>query len=313
MAADRATVSAREFAELYERCKNWGRWGPDDEQGALNLITPERVAAAAALVRSGRTISCSWPLDTKAGPDNPKPVVHHMTILQDIHLGDSGDLRFTGDFIGIEFHGDAHSHIDALCHMAYKGMLYNGVPVDLAVKSIGASKQTMDVAKNGIIGRGVLLDIPRVRGTRWVEPGDFVYPEELEAAEAAAGTQLQEGDVLLLRTGHARKRREEGPWNAAEAKAGLHATAMPLLHGRAVAAIGYDGDGETVPSQCEGVAYPIHAIGISAMGLYFLDSLWLEDLAVACQEEGRSDFLFVVAPLRIAAGTGSPVNPIAIF
>jgi kynurenine formamidase len=313
MAADRAAVSAREFAELYERCKNWGRWGSADERGALNLITPERVAAAAGLVRSGRTVSCSWPLDTKAGPDNPKPVIHHMTILQDIHLGDAGDLRFTGDFIGIEFHGDAHSHIDALCHLAYKGKLYNGVPVGLAVNSLGASKQTVHVAKNGIIGRGVLLDIPRVRRVSWVEPGEFVYPEELEAAEAAAGTQLQEGDILLLRTGHGRKRQEQGPWNAAEAKAGLHVTAMPLLHDRGVAAIGYDGDGETVPSRCEGVAYPIHAIGISAMGLYFLDSLWLEDLAVACQEERRWEFMLVIAPLRIAGGTGSPVNPIAIF
>lgn len=311
--ADRAAVSAQEFAELYERCKNWGRWGQHDQCGALNLINPECTAAAAALVRSGRTISCSWPLDTKAGPDNPKPVIHHMTILQDIHIGDAGDLRFTGDFIGIEFHGDAHSHIDALCHLAYKGMLYNGVPVSAAVNSLGASKQTMDVAKNGIVSRGVLLDIPRLRGSSWVEPGDFVYREELEMAEETAGTRLREGDILLLRTGHARKRLEEGPWNAAEAKAGLHATAMPLLHRRGVAAIGYDGDGETVPSRCEGVAYPIHAIGISAMGLYFLDSLCFEDLAAACEQEGRWEFMCVIAPLRIAAGTGSPVNPIAIF
>jgi kynurenine formamidase len=236
-----------------------------------------------------------------------------MTILQDIHIGDAGDLRFTGDFIGIEFHGDAHSHIDALCHMAYKGMLYNGVPVDDAVNSLGATRQTMDVAKDGIVGRGVLLDIPRLRGTRWVEPGDFVYPEEIEAAEEAAGVRLQEGDTLFLRTGHARKRIDEGPWDAAVAKAGFHATAMPLLHARGVAVIGYDGDGETVPSQCEGVAYPVHAIGISAMGLYFVDSLSFEDLAAACEEEGRWEFLSVIAPLRIEKGTGSPVNPVAVF
>jgi kynurenine formamidase len=312
-AGDRAPVSAEVFAELYESCKNWGRWGPDDERGALNLITQDHVAASAALVRSGRSVSCSWPLDTVAGPDNPKPVVHHMTILQDIHIGDAGDLRFTGDFIGIEFHGDAHSHIDALCHMAYKGMLYNGYPVDDAVNSLGATKQTMDVAKEGLIGRGVMLDIPRLRGTKWIEPGDFVWPEEIEAAEHAQGVRLQQGDILFLRTGHARKRMEEGPWEAAGAKAGLHVTAMPLLRERDVAAIGYDGDGETVPSRCEGVAYPIHAIGIGAMGLYFLDSLNFEDLASACDEERRFEFLCVIAPLRIAKGTGSPVNPIAVF
>src|SRR5262249_51333144 len=134
-------VSAAEFARTYEACKNWGRWGPDDEKGALNLITPERVPAAARLVTSGRRDSSSWPLVTQAGPHTPKPALHHMTIMQDIHIGDAGDLRFTGDFIGIEFHGDAHSHLDALCHMAYKGLLYNGVPVDEAVTSLGASKQ----------------------------------------------------------------------------------------------------------------------------------------------------------------------------
>lgn len=308
-----APVSAREFADLHEACRHWGRWGADDQRGAVNFITPRHVAAAAATVRSGRTVACSWPLDTKAGPDNPKPVVHHMTMLQDVPIGDAGDLRFTCDFMGIEFHGDAHSHIDALCHVAYKGLLYNGLPVDRAVSSLGASMQTMDVAKHGIVGRGVLLDIPRLRGTSWVEPGEAVYREEIEAAERAQGVRLQEGDILFFRTGHARKRLDDGPWDAANSKAGLHPTAMPLFHERQVAAIGFDGDGEVVPGNTEGVMYPIHAIGVNAMGLYFLDSLFFEDLAVACQQEGRWDFLCVIAPLRLAAGTGSPVNPIAVF
>jgi kynurenine formamidase len=145
-----------------------------------------------------------------------------------------------------------------------------------------------------------------------VGPSDFVYADEIEAAEQAQGTRLAEGDILFLRTGHARKRLDEGPWEAAGAKAGLHTSVMPLLHERGVAAIGWDGDGETVPSQCEGVAYPIHAIGICAMGLY-ADSLSFEDLGVACEEERRWEFFCVIAPLRIEKGTGSPVNPIAIF
>jgi kynurenine formamidase len=187
------------------------------------------------------------------------------------------------------------------------------VPVDEAVTSLGASRQTMDVAREGLVGRGVLIDIPRLRGTAWVEPSDFVYADEIEAAEQAQGTRLAEGDILFLRTGHARKRLDEGPWEAAGAKAGLHTSVMPLLHERGVAAIGWDGDGETVPSQCEGVAYPIHAIGICAMGLYYADSLSFEDLATACEEERRWEFFCVIAPLRIEKGTGSPVNPIAIF
>jgi kynurenine formamidase len=308
-----APVSAREFADLHESCKHWGRWGADDQRGALNFITPDRVRAATASVRSGRTVACSWPLDTKAGPDNPKPVVHHMTVLQDVAVGDAGDLRFTCDFVGIEFHGDAHSHLDALCHVAYKGLLYNGLPVDRAVSSAGASMQSVDVAKDGIVGRGVLLDIPRLRGQAWVEPGEAVYREEIEAAEQAQGVRLQQGDILFFRTGHARKRLAEGPWDAARSKAGFHATAMPLFREREIAAIGFDGDGETVPSNCEGVMYPIHAIGVNASGLYFLDSLYFEDLAAACEEEGRWEFLCVVAPLRLAAGTGSPVNPIAVL
>ena len=306
-------VSAREFADVYEACKNWGRWGPDDERGALNYITPEHVRAASALVRSGRTVSCGWPLDTKAGPDNPKPVVHHMTMLQDLDIGDHSRLRFTCDFMGIEFHGDAHSHIDALCHVVYDGKLYNGLAVEQAVSSVGASRQTMDVARDGLVSRGVLLDIPRLRGTGWVEPGEAVLREEIEAAEAAQGVRIGQGDLVLFRTGHARKRIEEGPWDAANAKAGIHTSAMTLFHERKVAAIGYDGDGEAVPSNCEGVMYPIHTIGVNAMGLYFLDSLYLEDLAAACEHEGRSEFLLVIAPLRLAAGTGSPVNPIAVL
>jgi kynurenine formamidase len=306
-------VSAAEFAEVYEQCKNWGRWGAEDQRGALNYITPRQVAAATALVRSGITVGCSWPLDTKAGPDNPKPVVHHMTMLADADIGDGGSLRFTADFVGVEFHGDAHSHIDALCHVVYQGRLYNGLAVEEAVGSVGASRQTMDVAHNGLVSRGVLLDIPRLRGTAWVEPGEALLGDELEAAERSQGVRMGEGDVVLLRTGHARKRLDEGPWDAANAKAGVHTSAMPLFHERKVAAIGFDGDGEAVPSNCEGVMYPIHAIGVNAMGLYFLDSLLLEDLAAACEVQGRWEFLLVIAPLRLAAGTGSPVNPIAVL
>jgi kynurenine formamidase len=306
-------LTRREFDEILAECSNWGRWGTNDEIGALNLITPEEVRRAAGLVRSGRTVSCSWTLDTVAGPDNPKPVLHHITMLQDADIGDGGDLRFTGDFMGIEMHGDAHSHIDALCHVVHRGLCYNGVPVEEAIGSLGARRLGMDVAKTGLVSRGVLIDIPRLRGTRWVEPGEAVMPEEFLAAERATGTQLRKGDIGFVRTGHARKRFEEGPWAAALLKAGLHATVMPLLHERDIAAIGWDGDGEAVPSNCEGVMYPIHAIGVNAMGLYFVDSLNFEDLAEACVEENRWEFLCVIAPLRLGAGTASPVNPIAVF
>jgi kynurenine formamidase len=308
-----APVTRAEFDAVYASCSTWGVWGPDDRRGALNHITPEIVKGAAGLIRAGRTVSCSWALDTEAGPDNPKPVVHHMTLLPDVHLGDSGDMRFSGDFVGVEFHGESVSHIDALCHVVYRGSAYNGVEAGDAVSSAGALDLTIDVVKDGIAGRGVLIDIPRHRGTRWVEPGEAVLRDEIEAALAGEGVALRQGDIVFFRTGHARRRLEEGPWDAANLKAGIHVTAMPLFHEAKVAAMAFDGDGDTIPSPCGEVAYPIHAIGINAMGLHFLDNLSLEDLARACEEEGRFEFFTVIAPLRLAAGTGSPINPIAIL
>jgi kynurenine formamidase len=308
-----AVVMRTTFDDVFDACRNWGRWAAGDERGALNFIATDQIGAAAALVREGITVPCGWALDTVAGPDNPKPVLHHMTKLHDVHHADSPDLRTIGDFLGVEFHGDAHSHLDALCHIVYRGSLFNGVPASEAITSQGASMQSVDVAGGGIVSRGVLIDIPRLRGTPWVEPGEAIRPEEFVAAEAATGTALRDGDIVLVRTGHARRRAELGPWDASTAKAGLDVTVMPVVHERRVAAMGFDGDGEAAPSPVEGIRSPIHAIGINAMGLHFLDSLNLEELANACAERGRWEFLFMVAPLRLKGGTGSPVNPIAVL
>jgi kynurenine formamidase len=305
------TVTTEQFAELFASVKNWGRWGTDDERGALNFITPELVTAASALVTSGRTVSLSLKLDTVTGPDNPKAVQHFMTMTADTDIG-SGSLRFGADYLGLEFHGDAHSHIDALCHVMYEGAMYNGFP-NARVTSTGAEVASIDVAHTGIVGRGVMLDIPRLRGVKWLEPGEMVQADELLAAEQAQGVQLRTGDILYLRTGHHRRRLERGSWDAAVAKAGLHSTAMALLHSREIAAFGADGDGDAVPNDCDAVMYPIHTLGMNAIGLHFMDSLQFEDLAEACEREKRWEFMTVIAPLRLERGTGSPVNPIAIF
>lgn len=308
-----APLSRAEFDAIFAHCRNWGRWGPDDQRGALNYLGPDEVKAAAALVRSGRTVSCGWDLDTAAGPDNPNPVTHGMTFGFDETFDESGDLRIAGDEFAMTIHGDAHSHVDALCHVGFGGFVYNGLTLGEAIGPDGALTQAVTVIKDGIVTRGVLIDMPRLRGTAWVEPGEAVMPEEFLAAEAATGTRLRTGDLLLFRTGHAYKRKTEGPWDAAKAKAGIHATVLPILHERQIVGVGYDGDGEAVPSNCEGIAYPIHAISIPALGWWTMDSLDLDDLAVACAEEGRWEFMLTVAPLRLAGGTGSPVNPIAVF
>jgi kynurenine formamidase len=227
----------------------------------------------------------------------------------------SDEPKFALDYLACEFHGDCHTHIDALCHIAYRGKLYNGKPTS-AVTSKGPLTMDITTYANGIVGRGVLLDIPRLRGVKWLEPGEAVTGEELEEAERAQGVRLQEGDVFLFRTGHHRRRLELGPWNngyGGEGKAGLHSNAMVMLHERKVAAFLPDGDGDTIPSNVDGVAYPVHALQICAMGMAACDSLQFEELVKVCEEEKRWEFMVVAAPLRMPGGTGSLFNPIAIF
>ena len=307
-------LTVAEFEAMFEAVKNWGRWGPDDERGTLNFITPEHVRRAAGLVKSGRSVSMAIPINTIAGPDNQNPAIHHMTQMFDVDIG-SGSLRFGMDFLGMSCHGDCHTHIDALCHIAYGGHVYGGRPESL-LTSQGARGLDIAAYANGIVGRGVLLDIPRLRGTDWLEPGEAVTRAELEAAERAEGVRLGQGDILVFRTGHHRRRLERGAWDngyTGEGKAGLHVDTIPWMHERRIAAFLPDGDGETVPSTVDGIQYPIHPLQIVAMGMVASDSLNLEDLARACEEEKRWEFMVVAEPLRLPGGTGSPFNPIALL
>ena len=298
-------VTAQEFRELFDAVSNWGRWDEGGERGALNHLTPARVAAAARLVRSGTTITLSQPLETEARIDVPEPADHHMTMLP-------GDDGFAKDYIGLDYHNDGQSHIDAFCHVAFEGLLFGGSPAS-SVTAQGARADTIDVLKDGLVGRGVLIDVPRTRGVPWVEPGEHIFREDLEAAERAQGVRVEAGDILLVRTGHTRRLAELGPWNTPEAKAGLHPRAASFLADRCVAALGSDGNSDTAPSTTEGVGFPIHVLALNALGVHLLDYLQLEDAARHCESVGRWEFLFAAAPLRIVGGTGSPINPTAIF
>lgn len=308
-------LSQADFEEIFRSVSNWGRWGSEDERGTLNYITPEHIRAAAALVRTGQSISLSLPLNMIAGPDNPRPSVHHMVKMYDLALSPRGEPQFAGDFLGTEIHGDSRTHVDALCHVAYKGQTYNGRPTSI-VTSKGAIKQDITAYVNGIVGRGVLLDLPRLHAVKWLEPGHAVTTDELLRAEKSQRVQLREGDIFLFRTGHSRRRMELGAWDNSyegEGQAGLHPATMRLLHERRIAAFFPDGDGETVPSNVEGVAYPIHALQIAAMGMACADSLQFEDLANICEQQNRWEFMVVACPLFIPKGTGSPFNPVAIL
>jgi kynurenine formamidase len=237
-----------------------------------------------------------------------------MNTTHDIDIG-SGELRFATDFLGMQFHGDCHTHIDALCHIAYKGLLYNGKPADL-VTARGAETMDITYIADGVISRGVLIDVPRYRGVKWIEPGEAISRQEIEDIERAQGVFLEEGDIMVFRTGHHRRRLELGAWDAdytGTGRAGLHPEALTLLHERKVAAFLPDGDGETVPAPVEGLLYPVHPLQITAMGMLCADSLQFEDLAPICEAENRYEFMVVIAALRLPKGTGSPFNPIAIF
>jgi kynurenine formamidase len=309
--AGRVDLSARDFRQLFAEVTNWDHWRERPKVGALHFINAERIAAAAGLVRRGVTVSLGRPLNTEAGIDNPQPAHHEITMLPDVDIG-LGSLHFTKDYIGVDYHNEGHSHLDALCHVAYEGRLYGGLP-DTKVTSRGAAAGAIGLLRDGLVGRGVLLDIPRVRGTRWLEPGDQVFPDDLDTAEQAQGVSVEAGDILLVRTGHARRQSEVTPWDTSTHKAGLHPSVARFLADRRVAALGSDGNNDTAPSTTEGVAFPIHVLAINAMGIHLLDYLQFEDLLPQCEAAERWEFLVVVAPLRIAGGTGSPVNPIAIL
>jgi kynurenine formamidase len=302
-------LTGDEFAALYARLRERVTWGAEDRRGALNHITPARLAAAASEVRLGRTVTLAAPL-ADSGLDNPEPGSRHMKHLPGEPSPVPG-LSFAADHLVMNIHGDVDSHIDALCHVSYAGVLYNGVAPD-AVTSQGASVLSVEEARDGIVGRGVLLDIPRLRAVRWLEPGDHVTAAELDAAQAAQQVQVGPGDVLFVRVGHRLRRDELGPWDVPRSRAGLHPEAMEYLADRQVAALGSDGNSDTAPSLVAGVAFPVHVLAINAMGLHLLDYLQFENLVPLCEEAGQWSFLCVIAPLRLPGGTGSPVNPIAI-
>ena len=304
MTTDRTMLGAEEAAAYQDALSNWGRWGERDQLGTLNLVTPEKRRAAAASVRSGRAVSCARALDTQASADNPRPVAHMMTSTATEGSG--------GDYFAIAPHGYATSHIDALCHIFRGDQLYNGYPKE-AVTARGATELGIEALRDGVVSRGVLLDVPRLHGAAWLEPGHAILPAELDACEEQSGVRVEPGDVLFVRTGRWALRDAQGAWDPHERLAGLHARCLPWLHERGVAALGGDGVSDCCPSQVEGWRLPIHGIAIPTLGLHLIDNLDLEDLARACVDEERWSFLLTIAPLVIRGGTASPVNPIALF
>ena len=245
-----ARVTLRKFDEIFESVKNWGRWGHDDELGTLNLITPEMVRVVAALVRSGRQVTMAIPMNKTAGPNNPSPVIHHVVQGHDIDIN-SSTLTFATDYFGIELHGDCHTPYRCALPYCLQGCVYNWRSAQEIMTTRGATALDVTAYSNRLVGRGVLLDVPRFRGVRWLEPGEAVTRAELEAVGQDAGVRLGDGDILVFRTGHHRHRLELGAWHngyppAGHGKPGLHVDTIPWMHERRIAA--FLPDGETGPA-----------------------------------------------------------------
>ena len=294
-----------DFESAMKELSNWGRWGPTDELGALNLITPEKRRSAAKLVREGVPVSLSHAAEKETAADNPRPFVHEMLSTSATPGAQSHSDSFT-----VAHHGLVHTHLDALCHFFYDGKMYNGFARE-EVTAKGAGKLSVYAAHNGIFTRGVLMDIPRLKGLPYLEPGTPIYPEDLDAWEKTAGLRVQPGDVVLIRTGRWARRAEKGPWSGS--LAGLHVTSARWLKSRDVAVLGSDAAQDVIPSGVEGVRQPIHLLVLVAMGMPILDNCDLEELSRAAQKRRRWDFLIATSPLAVPGATGSALNPIAIF
>ncbi|WP_327266118.1 cyclase family protein [Streptomyces sp. NBC_01232] len=306
--ANGPAVSREDFDALFETVRTWGRWAAAD-RGAWNRVTAEHVRRATATARSGTVVPLGRPWDTRPGPDNTKPALHHMSELGDVEPPEPSVYK---DFLAVDYHGKGVSHLDALSHVAYRGRLYGGRAARDEVDAAGARFGSVS-ALGPLVTRGVLIDLPAALGIEWLEPGRAVHARDLVAAERALGVTVGDGDAVLLRSGALRRRRELGPWNPDVASAGWHVDAVPLLAERAVALLGADGDSDVRPSPVEGLHSPVHALAVAAMGVPLLDNLDLEPLAAACAEAGRYAFMLVVTPLNVPGGTGSPVNPVAIL
>jgi len=306
--------SESEVLSWFEMLSNWGRFGDDDRFGTLNHVTAERRAAAARLIADGVAISCAWDIEPAPAADQSFGPPQRFMLSTGQGLPASPRFGGAAEYIGLVFHGYSVTHLDALSHYFWDGKMYGGRAASEVTSRGGAEALAMTDLPAGVATRGVLLDVARSRGVDWLEPGDGVFPADLDAACAAQRVAVGPGDALLLRTGYGRRKRERGPDRTAEVgRAGWHAACLPWLYERDVALIGCDTAQDVHPSGYPSMRSPVHAVGIVAMGLWLLDNCDLEALAEAAAERECWEFHFQLAPLRLAGATGSPVNPIATF
>ena len=299
-------VSAAQFERWQTELSNWGRWGADDELGAANLITAEKRAQAAALVTEGFTVSLSSNAQNYESLDVPCPVEWSMS--RATRTGASDQISYPC------IHGPGTTHLDAFAHVFFDGKMWNGYDVDgLVTLEDGALKNSIMTVKDGLVTRGVLYDIPRLKGVPYLEPGTRITVEDLEDWEAQTGVAVGPGDAFLIRWGRWARQDDLGPFDTGRESAGLDNNVMQWLRERDVAIAGWETPGYAPQPEGDLPRTALHNFALTILGIQILDRADFQALANAAAERERWEFMMTIAPLPIPNGTGSPVNPIAMF
>jgi len=301
-------LSPEEFGRLAEKVSNWGRWGADDQLGALNFITPAIVRRALAQAEAGDTVHCGGPIP---GMERENLAAASLTL----SFGGTPAWQSVDDRLTLEIHGrPGQTHLDALAHIAYRGRGYN----DRAFPSSPTNRMPfngIESVRKGVVGRGVLIDLPRALGKTWLAPEDVLSPDQFSRLLVEQNIKLRSGDILYIRHGTAFAKptassRSEAPLAVT---GGLSIACAEIIHKAEPALIATDGGLDIVRPQVQRNPIPWHVLCIAMMGVRLIDGAHLENLAQACSRHRKSDFLTIIAPIEIVGGTASPVNPICIF
>lgn len=292
--------------EWQEQFNTWGRWGEGDNKGASNLITPEKVLSANALVQEGIVISLAAPVPQVAAADVAESGLFRQTMNR---ISD----RNSSDNYQVSYHGLTVAHMDTWCHFFEDGQMYNGIPVAGNVTmEDGCQQGSVMNWRDGVATRAVIYDIAQLKGVEWIEPGTPITRADLEAWEEMSGVQAGPGDIVLLYTGRWKRREAMGAWSGEVA--GYYADTIPWIHERMPAFLGHDFNIDWNPRPgWEGIGNPIHIATLIWMGINIIECLDLEQAVETARELDRYEFLMTFAPLPVEGGTGSPLNPMAIF
>tara|TARA_B100000745_G_C20123703_1_gene384808 strand:+ start:188 stop:1102 length:915 start_codon:yes stop_codon:yes gene_type:complete len=299
-------IPTKEEVDAFLKDTNWGRWGDKGSAGAMNLINDKKRLNAVKLVRTGRTVSLSRPLPVTPAGDNPRPAQHYMH--KESRPFDGGAAM---DYYGVFYHGTATTHIDALCHVWNRDGMWEGKDPDDIITFGGATYGTIDSWKNGILTKGILLDVPRHRGKPYVTIDSPVHGWELDDIAEAQGVTIESGDAVFVYSGREKYAAAHGGrWGTPEGRPGLHASCLPFVKNHDISILGWDMM-DASPNEYD-IPWSVHGV-IFAYGVALVDNSLLEPLSDVCDEEGRHEFMLTINPLYVEGGTGSPANPIAVF